>query len=343
LRPNVELFLIRDSLRDCQETTYFSGKLHLFTARLIDAINHVIENEKTLGQDIVRKFTSHAMSATRYLAGSTTKESPYEVEYCLQAALPKWSKRDCLITTALTDERDFHFSPLDPWQFVKTALPAFDTKGFDSLLVQLGVPRIYSHKPLFCVPLYHELGHFIDISNGVSKLSTLLCPVKQSYELQHRLEHFADLFAAAHIGRCSIGALELIAPNAPISFTHPSTSDRVFLVEEFLAGRQTGLIGVFQSSLQQLSLPPLQIEFDTPDVRTSFDDIRTYPITSKRELHGIFGAAWKYLEEGLDQRSAPWIPPTFTDADVERVVNDLTEKSVRNASIKERWDSGATP
>jgi len=343
LRPNVELFLIRDSLRDCQETTYFSGKLHTFTARLIDAIDHVLANEKSLGPDIVRAFSLHAISANRYLAGSTTKDSPYEIEYCLQAALPKWSQRDCLITTALTDERDFHFRPTDPWSFVRTALPAFDTQGFDPLLVQLGVPRMYSNKPLYCVPLYHELGHFVDISNGISRLSSLVAPPNSQYELQHRLEHFADLFAAAYIGRCSIRALEIIAPNNPTSVTHPSTTDRVALVEDFLAGRQSGVIAIFQNCLQLLSLPALQIEFDGAAVKGSFDDIRTYPLASKRELHGIFGSAWGYLEDGLDQRSAPWISSALTDADIERVINDLTEKSIRNASIKERWRNGATP
>jgi hypothetical protein len=343
LRPNVDLFLIRDSLRDRQETTYFSGKLHTFTARLIDVIDHVLQNEKALGPDIVRAFASHALSANRYLAGSTTKESPYEIEYCLQAVLPKWSKRDCLITTALTDERDFHFRPTDPWGFVKAALPNYDTAGFDPLLVQLGVPRVYSHKPLYCVPLYHELGHFVDVSNGVTNLSRLIQPPNSPSELQHRLEHFADIFAAAYIGRCSIRALEIIAPNNPTSVTHPSTADRVALVEEFLAGRQTGIIPIFQTCLQHLGLPFLQIEHVAPNLTPAFNDIRTHAVTSKRELHGLFNSAWAYLEDSLDNRSAPWIASNSTTAEIERVVNDLTEKSIRNASSRERWESGATP
>ncbi|KRQ02750.1 hypothetical protein AOQ72_06630 [Bradyrhizobium yuanmingense] len=330
-------------MRECQETTYFSGKLHTFTARLIEVIDHVLQNESSLGPDIVRTFASHALSANRYLAGSTTKESPYEVEYCLQAVIPKWSKRDCLITTALTDERDFHFRPTDPWAFVKAALPKYDTAGFDPLLVQLGVPRVYSHKPLYCVPLYHELGHFVDVSNGVTNLSSLIQRPNSAWELQHRLEHFADLFAAAYIGRCSIRALEIIAPNNATSATHPSTADRVALVEDFLAGRSNGLIPLFQTCLQHLGLPPLQIEHSAPVLRPAFDDIRTHAIANKSELHGIFNAAWEYLEDALDNRSAPWIAPNSTIAEIERVVNDLTEKSIRNASIRERWDSGATP
>jgi hypothetical protein len=343
LRPNIELSLIRESLQDCQETTYFSGRLHTFTARLIDAIEYVLKNEKSLAPDIVRGFYTHALSANRYLSGSTTKDSPYEIEYCLQTALPKWSQRDCIITTGLTDEIDFHFRPTDPWGFVKAALPAFDTQGFDSMLVQLGVPRRYSHKPLFCVPLYHELGHFVDLSNGVSRLTSLLQPVNSPHELQHRLEHFADLFAAAYIGRCSIRALEIIAPGNQTSATHPSNADRIALVEDFLAGKQSGLIGLFQQSLQQLGLPKLEVEFDAPIIKECFDDVRTYPLNNKRELHGIFGSAWAYLEDSLDNRSAPWISGNVGDAEIERVINDLAEKSIRNKSVRERWENGATP
>lgn len=343
MRPRLDLFLIRDSLRDCQETTYFSGKLHKFTAQLLDVIEYVLQNEKSLSEDIVRAFASHALGANRYLTGSTTKESPYEIEYCLQSVVPKWSKRDCYITTALTDGRDFHFEPTDPWAFVKTALPGFDTNGFDPLLVQLGVPRVYSHKPLYCIPLYHELGHFVDVSNGVTNLSVLIQAPNSTPEYRHRMEHFADLFAASYIGRCSIRALEIIAPGNQSSATHPATADRVKLVDDFLADRQTGLIPLFQTCLQHLKLPPLQREFDPAPVKTAFDDIRTYPIATTRELHGIFGSAWNYFEDSLDNRSPPWVASAPTDADIERIINDLTEKSIRNASIRERWNSGATP
>jgi hypothetical protein len=342
LRPRIDLFLVRDSLRDYLETTYFSGKLHTFTARLIEAIEYVLDNQGSLNPDVVRDFSYHALTANRYLAGSTTKESPYELEYCLRAVLRKWSKRDCLITTALTDGRDFHFYPVDPWDFVKTALPKFDTKGFDAPLVQLGVPRIYSHKPLFCVPLYHELGHFVDISNSVVDLSVLLEPTTTPRELSHRREHFADVFAAAYVGESSIRALETIAPNHPTTYSHPATADRVAMVREFLNGRSTPLIALLQRCLAQLGLPSLQIEYTSPAIRDAFDDIRTFRVGPESELHGLFNSAWKYFEDALDNKTPSWASG-MTDAEIERVVNDLTEKSIRNASIRERWSSGAAP
>lgn len=342
MRPRIDLFLVRDSLRDYLETTYFSGKLHTFTARLIEAIEYVLDNQSSLNPDVVRDFSHHALTANRYLAGSTTKESPYELEYCLRGVLRKWSKRECLITTALTDGRDFHFYPVDPWDFVKTALPSFDTKGFDAPLVQLGVPRIYSHKPLFCVPLYHELGHFVDISNGVVDLSVLVAPAVLPSSLSHRREHFADLFAAAYVGASNTRALETIAPNHPTTATHPATADRVAMVREFLNGRSTPLIALLQGCLAQLGLPVLKIEYTTPTIGDAFDDIRTFRVRSEGELHGLFDSAWRYFEDALDKKAPPW-SSGMTDAEIERIVNDLTEKSIRNTSIRERWSSGAAP
>ena len=196
LGASVEL---RASLTASAETTYFSGSLHLFTTRLIEAIDHVLANEAAYGPDTVRAFASHIRSAERYLSGSTTKESPSELEYCLRHALRTRINRDFLITTALTEDQNFHFLPSDPWQFILKTISGYDAKGFDALLVQLGVPKIYCHKPIFCIPLYHELGHFVDVYYGVTRLSLLTHSILHPTLQSHRLEHFADLFAACYV------------------------------------------------------------------------------------------------------------------------------------------------
>jgi hypothetical protein len=346
VRPRIDLFLLRDGLADCAETTYFSARLHEFTSRLIAAIDHVLKYEATYGADTVRLFAAHVRSVHRYLSGSTTKEALYEIEHCLKAALRVWTKREYLITTALTAEQDFHLRPADPWVFIKTTISDFDTAGFDALLVQLGVPRIYSHKPIYCIPLYHELGHFVDVTLGITRLSLLLLPPtgKPTIELSHRMEHFADLFAACYAGKSSILTLETIAPGESASTTHPATADRIAVVENFLNSRPAPVTDLFGRCLSMLSAPALKPMFRTPDIRNEYDDIRPYQIKSEEELHGLFDAAWTYLGEVLDEKRSPkWAKPNLTDADIERVINDLTEKSIRNHSVLERWAIGASP
>jgi hypothetical protein len=292
LRPKLDLFLLRASLTASAETTYFSGSLHLFTTRLIEAIDHVLANEAAYGPDTVRAFASHIRSAERYLSGSTTKESPYELEYCLRHALRTRINRDFLITTALTEDQNFHFLPSDPWQFILKTISGYDAKGFDALLVQLGVPKIYCHKPIFCIPLYHELGHFVDVYYGVTRLSLLTHSILHPTLQSHRLEHFADLFAACYVGTSSINTLQTIAPNAPTSNSHPSTADRVALVEKLLTGQNDPLIQMFGDLMARLWAGSLAPVFTAPTLKQSFDDVRTYRIADMSELHGIFESAW---------------------------------------------------
>ena len=235
--------------------------------------------------------------------------------------------------------------PADPWAFITTAITGFDSGGFNPLLVLVGVPRLYVHKPLYSIPLYHELGHFVDMTIGVTRLSLLISPPSSGNvgaEQLHRQEFFADLFAACYVGRSSVAALEIIAPNAPPALTHPATQDRVRLVEDFLGGNAHATIQLFQNCLRTLTAPRLALSHTPPDLNASLDDIRPYVIKSEDELHGIFESGWNYLNAALDHRTPPW-SAALPDADVERIINDLIEKSIRNHSIVERWSNGTSP
>jgi hypothetical protein len=136
--------------------------------------------------------------------------------------------------------------------------------------------------------------------------------------------------------------LETIAPNHPTTYSHPATTDRVAMVREFLNGRSTPLIALLQRCLAQLGSPSLKIEYTSPAIRDAFDDIRTFRVGPESELHGLFDSARKYFEDALDNKAPSWASG-MTDAEIERIVNDLTEKSIRNASIREMWSGGAAP
>lgn len=361
MRSRIDLYLLRDAINQLTETTYFTKRLHEFTANIVEVIDYVLTNEATIAPDIVNKFRGIMHQTYVYLAGSTTKEAPYEMEYCLQKALARWVARGTIITTALTSHHDFHFAPADPWDFVKRYLPGFNTAGYDPLLVQLGLPRLYRHKPVYCLALYHELGHFVDESFGITNLSLVLEPsmiatnhlglpatvsprLRNTIESNHRKEYFCDLFGAAYAGKASIDAVVTIAPGAGASQTHPATADREASVAAFLNGNPTQLITLFQQCLKQQGKPDLAKFFKLPDLKPKYDDLRPYKVPDEEELHGVLGASWSYLLDALDRRAAPWISSGMLDSQIESITNDLTEKTLRNASIRERWAShGAAP
>jgi hypothetical protein len=109
LFATADLYLLRDSLVQLGETSYFSKRLESYTSGLLEVVNHVLDAPGSYPQAIVQQFSAVIWKAYKYLSGSTSKEIPYEMEFSLQAALKDWVPRDCVITTALVHDKDFHF------------------------------------------------------------------------------------------------------------------------------------------------------------------------------------------------------------------------------------------
>lgn len=340
MRPRLDLHLISIALRNLNDSAYFDERVRDFSGHFVGAIEHVLANPGLYDAAIEQAFASLARDVQSYLSGSTNNEIPYEVVFCLADALREWGFGNTAIVTSLTEGHNFHLRPLAPWQFIQKSITGYDARGFSLPLVMIGVPKMYAHKPIFCVPLFHELGHFVDLSRQITRVSLMLSPPSGTptvTDLQHRMEHFADLFGASFVGRSSIAALEAIAPNQPASATHPSTADRVALVDAFLAGKSDPIIDMFQKALSVRGQRPLANMFEAISVGPAFDDLRTYPPGNMKEVYGIFDSAWNYLFDAIDQHKNPWGVPQISDGYIENLTNNLTEKSVRNFAIKEAW------
>lgn len=291
-------------------------------------------------------------TASKFLSGSTSKKIPYEIAHCLKVALTSWTNKKALITTALTQDKDysFYFQGVTP-EFYTLAYAYADVK-FNSELVQIALPQIYQHKPLLNVALYHELGHFLDIHHGIVNNSLLLKPSSQftlpninfadlqpdqinTISIYHRREYFADIFAAGYAGKAYREFLSEFARNNQVCLTHPATSDRLALIDSFLSGIQSDIIDLFQFSLSSLGLRKLEHFFSVPNISGFFDNARPYAIQNEAELHGIFEAASTYLIQVQTQPTSQW--NEAGEGNSERVINDLVEKSIRNNMIIDSW------
>lgn len=289
----------------------------------------------------MRQLVEKIWTTHRYLQGSTTKESPYEIEYCLRFAISEWLPYDCLVTTALTDEKDFHLRMGDPWDFVSKAINRYERALPKSRLIFIGVPRLYKSMPLFCCALYHELGHFVDMIGEVTETTLLVAPIDAPEKFHdtmesYRREHFADLFAACYVGSAIGDSLNALNPGADISLTHPRTSDRLELIRSFLADEPTPELSFYQDALARRGMPALARRFDPPDIAPAFDDIRPHSLDTTAELHGLFPAGWSYLVRALTGEGPGWAVGAKR-LEIIRIVNDLTEKSIRNASLRQLW------
>lgn len=227
---------------------------------------------------------------------------------------------------------------------------------FKSELVQISLPDVYRRRPLYCTPLYHELGHFIDLHRGVTTRSLISkdhnWPLpgfdialitddasRRRVQTSHRMEYFADLFSASFTGKSGREFLQAFAGNQAVSATHPATADRIKVIDDFLTSKPNPIVELFQETLAALTLPSLGIFYTSPNIIDSFDNVRPYAIKDPRELHGIYDAAWSYLCEIWHTPRTQWAQ--LEQFRREQSVNDLVEKSIRNYMIQEKWSPHA--
>lgn len=346
MKLDVDLDLLGFRFKELSNTPYFRKNIREYAHYLSDAAQFISANTDNQGDQIRRIFCQHLWRIYKYIAGSTVSESPYEMEYCLSLALKDWVSKDCAIATTLSMDLDFHFLPVDARKIVQIVAPSFVYSNFDVILAPMALPKIYKHRPLYCTPLYHELGHFIDTMYGIADASLLLHPApvmhpdthtNQKITKSHRAEYFCDLFAAQYIGQVASASLEEIAPGAAVSASHPSTNDRTSLVADFLSGTTNPLIDALQQALKARGVPALTIRHEVVDVAECLDDIRPISIRNSRELHGTFPSVWKYLEDVRAGKSKAWNQRNIGYPAIDKAVNDLLEKSIRNNSCVEMW------
>lgn len=339
-----DISLIKDQLIKIKRSSYFEKPLLDHSEALLQLIDHIDQNESSIPPQIMMEVRRILFSEQMFLSGSVSGEVPYEVVYSLKLALSEWGHTTDIITTALLDDQNFYFLPSKGiWKFVQNAMPTFQLPTTQYSLIQVAFPRLYRSKPLFAIPLYHELGHFIDITNRVSEVVLLSTnpPVPAEIRpqvLNHLREHFADLYAANYCGELSTGLLPLLAGLQSASFTHPATAARIELVSNFLAGKQNPLIDAFQAVLNQLNLPPLQIRYKVPAAAAFFDNMRPVKIAVPEEIHGIYIAATDYVAAKRTKADGVWSGQPMRE--IVRIVNDLVEKSIRSYDIQGRWVNG---
>ncbi|MBO1273555.1 hypothetical protein J3L11_18130, partial [Shewanella sp. 4t3-1-2LB] len=360
-----QLTLVGKKIREISESPYFSKNINEYLSYLKNIADKLSEEGSNINEGIVIASTIFITDAVNFFSGSTSKKIPYEVVYCLNDACQQWTDENTLITTALSsDIHGFYFEyvNLSTQNIIEQTLnikPSHD-------LIKISLPEIYRRRPLCSTPLYHELGHYIDSTIGFSEFASLnfckknkfdILPIfhnfdkntwsnpdkkelidhKQEMWTNHCREYFADLFSAQFVGRSGVDFLQRLAGNADASFTHPSTKDRVKVVEDFLSGNSNTVVDMLNniislfSKANKVKQSGLLRPSSPPDITSCFDNIRPFPITDRSHLHSFINEAWDYLCKTWDNPSGVW--SELSKDTIESTVNDLVEKSIRNFMI----------
>lgn len=344
------------------ETPYFSQSLDTYIDDLRKVTRAIIgrlsTTPSTLNDEVARLALENIWQLTQFLTGSTTNQVPYELVHAIECAARGWTSSPLLVTTAIVQESGFFFQGGNE-SFFKVVEAELEIT-ITSRPVQIALPYIYRHKPLFCTPLFHELGHYIDSTWDIVGMTLLQFPAETGPQLpsipsaadtassgksekriwekvvkRHRQEYFADLFSAAYVGRAAQGFLEQLCPDVEVSHSHPSSADRFAVLDDFYEGRSNAIIDMFQQTLASRGLPKLEKMFDPVDLYASMGEVRPYHVASDRELFGLFESGWKFLVDQWTNGSGSWAHIALDDR--VDVANDLIEKSIRNRMIREAW------
>lgn len=362
LKSNLRLLLAQ--LDGLAETPYFSSDLDQYInelrAVLAELLSRLESRPPMVDQNLAQSIAREVWRLTQFLTGSTAKQIPYEVVYAIQNAAKDWRTNNLLITTAIIQEANFYFLGSNR-EFFRSIERELGIK-INYQPVQIALPYIYRHKPLFCVPLFHEFGHFVDRDNGIVTISLLSSPENvgpdlpdvlpsseiaklsgrereylKSVVMMHRKEYFADLVSVAYVGEAMLGFIKEFIPNNPKSDSHPSSAARLKLMTDFMNGTHNPIINLFQEALSRRGFQPLTKRFQSVPIDDAFANVRPCQLNSGQDVFGLFESGWIFLQRMVDNPIGLW--STLSEAEIERIANDLTEKSIRNRMIVEGWNA----
>jgi len=346
-----------------------------FHQQLHDLI-HNLKNEDfdTLSDNDLSKRKSiidFIFTSLEFLDKSVINTFPLEIVECLNVALKEWdTKGDSLIATSLNNSiHSFSFLPsksLDDPLFV-TIKNEYNIE-FNKRLIQINLPKYFARDYFANVALYHELGHYIDVTYKISSTVGLVLlnsfssysqeqimqitgflPVITNTSLtdqqkvqilfSHLGEYFSDIFAAQYIENCSSLYIEYISENRDAySPTHPSTSNRSKLVNDFLYDINNHLINVISETTEIITGgKKLKKRFRY----LPLDDFKNLlPITIKEEndLSSLFIIAWKLWNEYSNEfEETNQMKFKLLDSKRYEIINNLVEKSISNFTNTQKW------
>lgn len=356
-----------DSYSDNNKASYHENLIKLFDGiKTIDLSS--LDDE---GLQEIKSYIHFIFNCLIFLRDSTLNSITFEIVKCLNNAMEDWvDSKDYIIVTGLTKNLyDFSFF-IDYSRndlFYQSLKIKFGV-DFKQKLVQINLPITLCKDYISTVPLYHELGHFIEKQYNVAfyALSSIVknnliaeedvkvyFPVtytkvvlegnkftRQHEEMfyNHLMEYFCDLFAAQYVGLTSNLYLNSISSNDSGAFSHPSNSLRERMVRDFLNGKGNLVIDMFNSILQQTigrKLIRRHVSLSSND----FYNLIPFEANSDAELHGIFEYGWstwlgdfKGFEPMLgDVRQIP-------GGKIYSIINSLMEKSIGNYFIRKTWN-----
>ena len=360
---------------DPQRKEYHSNLNLLYQELLKEDWKKLSSNEIAEKKKVIDFF----FKSINFLDDSTTSNIPFEIVKCLEIAQNQWipnTKGFIIVTSLIKDVYGFSFDPsLVVNNNYYTIISKLYNIDFDKKLIQINVPKYLRNDYLAMVPLYHELGHFVDkfynISNAFysyitnqfftgklsgENLKTVLYyfpyindpSINEHYInkiphpifLSHIAEYFCDLYASQYIENSLVNFLSYITEDSKdYSFSHPSTVSRNKIVEDFLADdKKNYVLNLIKFVIIKISGNELKKRFVNFN-STDLDKLIPLKITDENQLHYLFNWGWnKWMNYAQDFEKSESMNYKLTESKVLEIINNLIQKSISNYIIEKNWN-----
>lgn len=353
-----------NSYSDEQKQIYHENLSSLFSILKGLDFDELSESEKIEIRDVMDFF----ILSLSFLNNSTINSVPYELVECLKYAMKDWmeeQEHDKFIIATSYNQYSF-----DPTLVTSPMYSVIETKfniNFETKLIQINLPKYLDRDYLANAVLYHELGHFID---QVKTLSPLIeAEIYNHYRsnpdciqyfprmpknywevgerlsfLRHIQEYFADLFAAQYLKEASCYYLSYAAKDHPTSATHPSTENRIALINEFLNNGSSSnkVIEIFNEVTEKQTGKNLSVrcsDIDSGDLLK----LIPYEITNKGQLHSLFVKGWNtWINDQERFHKENNMNETLKPSQIYQIINNLIEKSINNFIVCKQWEKSKT-
>ncbi len=356
---SLRLAQLEKALHNTRTNKYSDKRKQNYHEKVLALVKGIRANDFTkfsaLDLEFYREYIDIIFQWVEFLDNSTLNLIPFELVSCLQKVLEEWidDHEEFTIVTSLTNKLDDY-----SFQYISDAkLDVYLSESrnkyeidFSEKLIQINIPRYLVFDYLASVVLYHEVGHFIEkkyniierIFNEEPQLKALKDdPAVPAGTIQmhknHFKEFFCDIFAAQYVGESSNHYLSYIGNNFLGDLTHPSTKDRLDVVQAFLSGKDDSIVSVLKNGTLNKTKLDLKIRYK-PINSDDFLSLIPAEITDDLQLHSLFISGWNIW---LDKECP--LKKQFDSNQLYSIVNNLIEKSISNYLITKSWSKHHVP
>ena len=300
-----------------------------------------------------------------FLNHSTINNVPYELVECLRSAMKEWIANETNYIT-VTSYNEYSFDP--PLVLLNNYYEIIKKRfgiEFKNKLVQINLPKYLENDYLCNTVLYHELGHFIDSVLNISDVIKRDIMIKRMHGIvfnscfikyfpyindslnpnydfmltRHVKEYFADLFASQYIKDACCWYLSYISSSNMIRYsgTHPSTNNRIDLVNDFISGKSNDVIDMFASFIKLKTSNELKLR---SKIICSDDILDLIPcnINESSQLHSLFSEGWNiWIHRSSEFQHKNRMTSELKPSVIYRIINNLIEKSINNYIVSTKW------